>query len=401
MPFTPSTTLITVTGTDRPGITAGLTARIAHWNLNILDMEQVVVEDLLSLSILMAPPQGEISPQALEDLRDTGKTMGLEVNIRSLPPGQAPAKSSRRRYFLTLISHNRLHAAEISRVTGLVADNGFNIDRIQRLDNNENRCLEFIISTSRSEAAKELKQKLLPIGRVNNLDIAIQPDTLFRRVKRLVVFDMDSTLIQGEVIDELAKLAGVGDQVAHITHQAMDGQLDFKQSLKKRVALLEGLPVQRLEEAWDSLPLTPGAEDLIRVLKRLGFKTALISGGFTCFAEQLQARLGLDYAYANTLEIHGGKLTGQVKEPVIDGEAKADLLEKTARKEGIHLDQVVAIGDGANDLPMLGRAGLGIAFNAKPMVRDAAEHSISQSRLDDILFLLGISQADISALPAD
>jgi phosphoserine phosphatase len=230
------------------------------------------------------------------------------------------------------------------------------------------------------------------------MDLALQPDNLFRRVKRLVVMDLDSTLVQAEVIDELARVAGCGEAVRVITARAMNGEIDFREALRARVALLRGLTLAQLERVAADLPLTPGAERLIRILKRLGFRTAIISGGFDFFSERVRARLGIDYARANTLEVVDGNLTGAVREPIIDGERKAVLLAEIAQREHLRLDQVIAVGDGANDLPMLAAAGLGIAFNAKPRVRAAAQHSLNQDRLDTILFLLGISQNDAAAL---
>jgi phosphoserine phosphatase len=228
----------------------------------------------------------------------------------------------------------------------------------------------------------------------------VQKESLYRRAKRLVVLDMDSTLIQIEVIDELARLAGVGEQVAAITHRAMNGELDFRQALRERVALLQGLPAEALEQVYHDLPFTSGARTLIRILRRLGFKTAVISGGFDFFTDRLKAELGLDYAYANALEIVDGQVTGRVTGPVVDGQRKAELLEEIAAGEGIALSQVIAIGDGANDLPMLGRAGLGIAFNAKARVREQADYHISQNRLDSILYLLGIAEWEMAELSA-
>jgi phosphoserine phosphatase len=246
-----------------------------------------------------------------------------------------------------------------------------------------------------------LKNDLLPVGGEFEVDLALQPDNLFRRVKRLVVMDLDSTLVQAEAIDELARLARCEDAVREITRRAMNGEMDFAEALRRRVALLRGLTLAQLEQAAESLPLTEGAETLIRILQRLGFRTAIISGGFTFFCERVQRRLGIDYAHANRLEIEEGRLTGRVLEPIIDGARKAVLMEEIARKEGLRLDQVIAVGDGANDLPMLRAAGLGIAFNAKPVVRAAARHSLTQSRLDTILFLLGISQKDVAQLERD
>jgi phosphoserine phosphatase len=243
-----------------------------------------------------------------------------------------------------------------------------------------------------------MTRQLLAEGAGLGIDIAVQKENLYRRAKRLVVLDMDSTLIQIEVIDELARLAGVGEQVAAITERAMNGELDFQQALRERVGLLKGLSAGALEQVYRDLPFTPGAKNLIRILRRLGFRTAVISGGFDFFTDRLKAELGLDYAYANDLEIVDGLVTGQVVGAIVDGQRKAELLAEIAEREGITLSQVIAIGDGANDLPMLGRAGLGIAFNAKARVREQADYHINQGSLDSILYLLGIAEWEMAEL---
>ena len=398
MTFDNQAILISVSGPDRPGITARLTALIADSASAILDMEQVVVQDMLSLSIVLQTAQGAQGNTVLKELLFAAKEMGLDLNFKVLPQGAPVRKSAPYKYILTLIAHEMIPPQVISQVTQRLAENHFNIDKIERLDQEQVRALEMVVSSQAPQETSRLKQELLPISSQYAIDIAIQPDTLFRRVKRLIVFDLDSTLIQAEVIDELARVAGVAEEVRHITQNAMEGHADFRQSLIQRVSLLKGVTLAQMEEVAQNLPLTQGAEQLIRVVKRLGFRTAVISGGFTFFAERIQARLGLDYAHANVLEMENGVLTGRVLEPIIDGEGKAQLLEKIAARDNIMMDQVIAVGDGANDLPMLGRAGMGIAFHAKPMVRQAAQHAINQSHLDAILFLLGINSQAISKL---
>ena len=299
---------------------------------------------------------------------------------------------------VTLIGHDELSVAANSRITAVMAASGFNIETIQCLDQGHVRCLELVVSATHAQGAHALKSALLPVGREFDVDIALQPDTIFRRVKRLVVFDLDSTLIQMEIIDELAEAAGKGAEVRGVTERAMTGEVDFSESLRRRVALLAGLDESALASVFKRLPFTPGAEDLIRMLQRMGYRTAIISGGFSYFTERIKQRLGLDYAYANQLDMSQGKLTGKLAAPIIDGARKAEILEEIADTEHIHLDQVIAVGDGANDLPMLQKAGLGVAFNANPAVRRAAEHSLSQKRMDAILFLLGITEEDIAEL---
>ncbi len=394
--------LITISGEDRAGVTARLTSIIAEAGVDISDMEQVVVRGLLSLSIVLEFPQvADPAQPVLKDLLFAAKELGLELNFRVLPPQEAAPVPSRLRSVVTLIAHDRISAAAISRIAEVIAECGFNIETIQRLDQERVRCLELVVSGPQTEGAGALKKALLPVGRHFDVDIALQPDTIFRRVKRLVVFDLDSTLVQTEIIDELAQVAGKGPQVHAITEEAMAGTMDFRTALQRRVELLAGLEENALAEVYGRLPFTPGAQELIGVLQRMGYRTAVISGGFSYFTERIAERLGLDYAYGNRLEVENGVLTGRVAEPVIDGQGKAEILEEIARKEHIHLDQVIAIGDGANDLPMLQKAGLGIAFNARPAVRDAAEHSLRQTRLDAILFLLGITQDDVAALRSD
>lgn len=395
----PQNVLITVTGPDRPGITAALTSIVADAGLAIHDMEQVVVQGMLSLSIVLEFPDGEAGGvPVLKDLLFAAKGLGLELDFKALPAEDGSGPPPRSKSVLTLIGHGPISARALARLTGVLADKGFNIETIQRLDQARIRCLELVVSSADPKGPRALKNELLPVGREFGVDIALQPDTFFRRVKRLVVFDLDSTLIQAEIIDEMAAAAGVADRVRRVTEAAMVGKLDFRSALVERVAMLEGLAEDKLEAIYRALPITPGAESLIRVLKRMGYRTAVISGGFTWFTDRIKVRLGLDYAYANVLEIENGRLTGRLAGPLIDGERKAELLEEIAAAENIHVDQAIAIGDGANDLPMLNRAGLGVAFNAKPAVRAAAEHSLNQARLDTILFLLGISQRDVAAL---
>jgi phosphoserine phosphatase len=300
------------------------------------------------------------------------------------------------RHIVTLLAR-RVTAEHIARVSTITARHGLNIDHIDRLSGRipeglpadmGKGCIEFSVR-GEPEDPEQLRAEFLAISQELNVDIAFQQDSVFRRNRRLVVFDMDSTLIDAEVIDELAKAAGVGEKVAAITERAMRGELDFQTSFRERMALLKGLPESTLAQIAETLRLTEGAETLISQLRRLGYKTAILSGGFTYFAERLQKRLGIDYVYANALPIKDGVVTGEVQLPIVDGQRKADLLRELAQREGISLEQTIAVGDGANDLPMLSIAGLGVAFRAKPLVKQSAKQAISTLGLDGILYLLG------------
>ncbi len=391
--------LIAVTGADQPGITATLTAIIARAGLEILDLEQVVVRGLLNLSIVLEFPPGETAAQpVLKDLLFAAKGLGLELDFRVIPAEAERPARARHRSVLTVIGHPQVPAEALARITLIMAENRINIETIQRLDQERTRCLEMVVSSGSLRGARALKAKLLPVGRECGVDLAVQPDTIFRRIKRLVVIDLDSTLIEAEIIDELAQAAGRAEQVRALTIRAMEGRIPYAASLRRRVKLLRGLHETALEQVYRRLPYTPGAEQLIRIMQRLGYRTAIISGGFTWFTGRIREKLGLDYAYGNRLEIVNGLVTGRLLGAVIDGAGKARILERIARAERIRLDQVIAIGDGANDLPMLKKAGLGVAFNAKPAVRRAAQHSLTQRRLDTVLFLLGISRSEAAAL---
>ncbi len=390
--------LITATGLDRPGIIAAVTGNISEAGARIRDIEQTVTHTILSLSVLIDFPTGESDQKPLiKDLLFLAKELGLELDFQVLDEAEYRRRSNRFAYVLTILG-GEVNARALARVSGILAEHGVNIERISKLTQGQLRCVEFLVTAPESLDVKALTRKLLQAGASLGVDIAVQKESLYRRNKRLVVMDMDSTLIQIEVIDELARIAGVGRQVAEITERAMNGELDFQGALRERVALLKGLKAEALEEVYRNIPFTPGAKNLVRILKRLGFKTAVISGGFKFFTDRLQQELGLDYAYANQLEIKGGEVTGGVVGTIVDGARKAQLLEEIARQEGVTLDQVIAIGDGANDLPMLDKAGLGIAFNAKARVREQADYHINQQSLDSILFLLGLSEREMEEI---
>ena len=390
--------LINITGEDRPGLTAAITGVLAQGGVNILDIGQAVIHDTLSFGILVEIPATERA-SVLKDLLFTAYE--LDQQVRFTPVAESDYQQwvdgqGKPRHIVTLLTR-KVTAEQLQRVSAITARYGLNIDHIDRLsgrmpldtpDERSKGCIEFSVRGEPADTAA-LRAEFLRVAQELNVDIAFQRDSLFRRNRRLAVFDMDSTLIEAEVIDELAKAAGVGEQVAEITERAMRGELDFRASFKERLALLKGLPEEVLEQIAERLPLTEGAETLFAELKRLGYKTAILSGGFTYFAKRLQALLGIDYVYANELEIVDGRLTGVAIEPIVDAQRKADLLRELAQREGLQLEQTIAVGDGANDLPMLGLAGLGVAFRAKPLVKQSAKQAISTLGLDGILYLLG------------
>ena len=381
--------ILTFTGPDAPGITARISRALAQAGARLSDVEQVVVQGLLTLGFAV---EAEDEPALLKELLFVAKGLGLSLEYRKpdASRGEEP-----QRYALTLIAHT-LGASELQTVSEILAAHGANIERIYRLSEGGLTSVEFAISLSGEDAP--LKRALLAAAGQGAFDCALQRETLLRRSKRLIVMDMDSTLIRIEVIDELARAHGVGDQVAAITRRAMLGEMDYDRSLRERVALLKGLDARILYELAQNLPLTEGAETLLRVLRRLGYRTAVISGGFSVAAEALQKRLGIDFAWSNTLQIEGGALTGRVVGPIVNAQRKAEILEELARRENVPLDQVIAIGDGANDLLMLQKAGHGIAFHAKPKLREAAHTAISAMGLDAILYLLGITGRDVASL---
>ena len=398
--------LVNITGVDKPGITSRITNLLSRYNIRILDIGQSVIHNQLSLGFLLDIPSDAASYDMIKEVFTKAQNLGLTLRFNPISTEQYDQwvkEQAKGRFILTVLGRT-ISATHIARVSEILAHRRLNIDVIERLSGRESlnikasdqrACVEFSVS-GELEDPYEFRASLMAITQEHDVDIAFQAETMYRRNRRLVVFDMDSTLITIEVIDELAKAHGVGDQVVKITESAMRGELDFKQSFTKRLSLLNGLEESKVKAIGDSLPLTDGAERLIATLKKLGYKTAIVSGGFTYFGNILRQKLGIDYVFANELEIVNGIVTGNVKGEIVDGRRKAALLKEIAGKENISLEQVIAVGDGANDLPMISLAGLGIAFNAKPVVRQTAKQSISTLGLDGILYLIGVRDRDVS-----
>ncbi|ASB50053.1 phosphoserine phosphatase SerB [Alkalitalea saponilacus] len=398
--------LLNISGEDKPGLTSTLTDVLAQYDVNILDIGQAVIHQDLGLGILFEVASRSESSPILKDLLFKAYEIGMNVKFTPITEErykQWVSRQGKERFIVTLISR-KLTAGQLASVTKEIYQQKLNIDVISRLsgriplDDEAGQTKSVVEFSLRGKPVdmEAMKTRFIEISGATGVDIAFQKDNIFRRNRRLICFDMDSTLIQAEVIDELARKAGVYDEVSAITEAAMRGEIDFNDSFVQRVALLKGLNESVMKEVADSLPLTEGAERLFKTLKKYGYRTAILSGGFTYFGNYLKNKLGIDYVFANELEISNGKLTGRHLGEIVDGNKKAELLKLIAFKEDIHMEQVIAVGDGSNDLPMLRQAGLGIAFHAKPKVKASAEHAISTIGLDAILYLLGFRDRELN-----
>ena len=395
--------LLRITGEDRPGLTASFMEILARYEANIMDIGQADIHNTLSLGIMIYVDEAH-SGQVMKHVLFKASELGVTVHFAPVSEEEYNAWVSRQgknRAILTVLGR-RLEARQIQAVTKVIADQGLNIDSIRRLTGrpplhaeleNTKACIEFSVRGTPNDKAK-LHEELMRLSAEMDMDCSYQKDDMYRRMRRLICFDMDSTLIQTECIDELAERNGVGKEVRAITESAMRGEIDFKESFTRRVALLKGLDVSVMQDIAEHLPMTEGVERLMMVLKRYGYKIALLSGGFTFFGEYLQKKLGIDYVYANELEIgDDGKLTGRYLGDIVDGQRKAELLRLIAQVEKVDLEQTIAVGDGANDLPMLSLAGLGIAFHAKPRVVANARQSINTIGIDGVLYFLGFKDS--------
>ena len=394
--------LIRITGLDRPGLTASFTEILSGYDVTIMDIGQANIHSTLSLGILFKSPKAD-SGNIMKELLFKASDLGVNIRFYPVPVEEYEGwvnMQGKDRYILTLLGR-KLSAKQITAVTHILAGQELNIDAIKRLTGRQpldesklgvRACIEFSLRGPPRDR-EAMQRELMKLSSELEVDFSFQRDNMYRRMRRLICFDMDSTLIQTECIDELAEKAGVGEQVRAITESAMRGEIDFKESFAQRVALLKGLDVSVMQGIAENMPITEGVERLMFVLKRYGYKIAILSGGFTFFGEYLQKKFGIDYVYANELEVEDGKLTGRYLGDVVDGKRKAELLRLIAQVEKVDIAQTIAVGDGANDLPMLSLAGLGIAFHAKPKVKENARQAINTIGLDGVLYFLGFKDS--------
>jgi len=384
--------VVTVLGKDRPGLVADITAEIAGVNANIIDIEQSVIRGLFSMFMLVDLAGASEDYTSFSNiLRKKSKELGTSISLTPFANYAGESKPKKKELeSITIMGKDK--PGIVSKISQTMYAEGVNIERIKMIARGDLLVMEMLADLNKNADATRMRDSLRRAGEEIGVDVVVQPESSTHFRKRLIVFDMDSTIVDAEIIDELAKIAGVGRQVADITTRGMEGKLDFQESLRKRVRLLKGLPVSALEEIKNNMKLTPGSEELLRALKGMGFKLALISGGFTYFTDELQNRLGFDYAYANTLVIKDGKLTGEVSGEIIDSEMKAKMVGDIMKKENISKEEVVAVGDGANDRIMLKNAGLGIAFNAKEVLRKVADGSITKNNLKGLIYCLGVDE---------
>jgi phosphoserine phosphatase len=386
--------MVTVSGPDQPGITAAFSKILVDNQVEIVDIEQASLQDFLGLSFLLDMSGAKQSKDGvLKDLLFEASRLRLTLNFRLFSEKEMKARNNKNIFVLTYFGDTRA----LAEISNILAEENANIEMISNLTSHRASCVELTINVNRVKNLGHLKERVFAKSRELNIDLALQKMEAYRKNKRLVFFDMDSTLVDMEIIDEMAQRAGVFKEVSRITEKARRGDVDFEEALTQRVALLKGLTVEELEKIRSEMKLSEGAEDLVETLKRLGYKLGLVSGGFDYFSDYLKGRLGLDFAFANQLEIKNGALTGKVSGSIVDNTFKAKIVNMVASREGVLLDQTVAIGDGANDVLMLGQAGLGIAYNAKEKLERAANMSLGRARLKNILYILGISEEEMGA----
>ncbi len=386
---------VTALGRDQPGLIARFSTVVTELGGNITHVEQSAIQGLFSIFMIIEPedlPVGLDVYRFAYELTLRGKDLGLDVKAEIVDGAQAHGHKDKELAVITIIGSDK--RGVMAAFTGEIARHNCNIERMHHVARGDFMAFEIVVDVHGVDSER-LRHDLRAVCERVGVDAIVQPDSMFRSRKRLVVFDMDSTIVDGEVIDELAKAAGVGDEVSAITERAMRGELEFKSALRERVRMLAGLPASTLEEIASSLNLTPGAEDLVTTLKQMGFKVALISGGFTYFTDHLKRELGFDHAFANRLVVKDGFVTGEIEGEIVDGERKAEIMRELAEREGLRPDEIVAIGDGANDQIMIKNAGLGIAFNAKEVLKKAADGSISKANIRGLLFCLGATDADL------